>query len=106
MGDEGKPRPDLIDPFFAWALGERLAFGEAQHGGERAGRLGRPVKTSESLACMERHIAQAKMGLEDEKHWAAAAFNLMVLIGTRERIARGLLPPELDDLPKCLPEGK
>jgi hypothetical protein len=37
--------------------------------------------------------------VQDEDHLAAAAWNVMAMIHTEERVAAGLLPDGLDDLP-------
>jgi hypothetical protein len=44
------------------------------------------------------------MGLEDEDHLAAAAWNVFAIIETQKRIEMGILPKELDDLPKTYTE--
>ena len=47
-----------------------------------------------------RHSFAALEGQDDEPHASAAAWNWLCLIETRARIREGLLPAELDDLPK------
>lgn len=47
---------------------------------------------------LERHIAQFKMGLTDESHIRAIAWNGVVLLATKVRIDAGILPRELDDV--------
>ena len=47
-----------------------------------------------------RHAFQALQGEDDENHPAQAAWNLLCFLETRARIKAGLLPAELDDLPK------
>jgi hypothetical protein len=39
------------------------------------------------------------MGLNDEDHLAAVAWNIFAIIETKRRTELGLLPKELDDLP-------
>lgn len=51
-----------------------------------------------------RHIFQVMEGKTDENHMANAAFNVLAFMETRHRIAAGLLPAELDDLPKHNPK--
>ena len=45
------------------------------------------------------HINQGLQGLEDEDHWGAAAWNILALMETQERIKEGMLSKELDNLP-------
>jgi hypothetical protein len=45
-----------------------------------------------------RHISQLMAGDRDERHDRAAAWNLLCLVETAERIRSGELPPELDDI--------
>ena len=47
-----------------------------------------------------RHLFKALEGQTDESHFVAVVWNIMCLIDTQERIKEGLLPKELDDLPK------
>jgi hypothetical protein len=49
-----------------------------------------------------RHAMKWLRGDRDEPHLAMAIWNLMCLQDTQLRIAEGLLPPELNDLP-CNP---
>lgn len=45
------------------------------------------------------HMLKSLAGFTDEDHLAAALWNVACLIETKERIARGLLPADLDDMP-------
>jgi hypothetical protein len=47
------------------------------------------------------HAFRALAGETDEDHLAAAAWNFLCLIETRDRIAKGLLPGELETLPQA-----
>jgi hypothetical protein len=47
-----------------------------------------------------RHMVKFMRGETDEDHLLAAAWNLCCALDTRERIKLGILPPELDNLPK------
>lgn len=47
-----------------------------------------------------RHTFSLLQGETDENHAAQAAWNLLAFLETRARIAAGLLPADLDDLPK------
>lgn len=52
-----------------------------------------------------RHLMKHLEGWTDEDHAGQALWNVACLIQTQEMIDRGLLPPELDDLPSYLPAG-
>ena len=56
------------------------------------------IPLSELMNSLERHIAQEKMGLTDESHDRAIAWNAVVYLATKLRVQAGLLPSELDDL--------
>ena len=58
------------------------------------------IPLSEIINSLERHIAQEKMGLTDERHDRAIAWEAIVYLTTKLRIQRGLLPIELDDMPR------
>lgn len=92
--NDGKPRPDLISPYFQARLGHHLAKGAKKYGA-RNWEMGQPI--SRYLESLERHLVQAKMGLQDEDHLSAIAYNAMAIIDHQERIKLGLLPKELDD---------
>jgi hypothetical protein len=49
---------------------------------------------------LERHIAAEKMGLTDESHSRAIAWNAVVYLATKLRIEKGILPKKLDDMPR------
>lgn len=51
-----------------------------------------------------RHLGQYVSGMTDEDHLGQAAWNLLSAIQTEEMIARGILPPELNDLPTYDPD--
>ena len=54
---------------------------------------------SSIIDSLERHIQQEKMGETDEPHARAILWNAMVYLATKLRIDKGILPPELDDMP-------
>lgn len=60
--------------------------------------LGMPL--SEYYNSAQRHAEKVLAGYIDEDHEAAWLWNVMHFIETRHRIAVGLLPAELDDMPK------
>lgn len=53
-----------------------------------------------------RHLFKYLEGWNDEDHAAQALWNIACMIQTSEMIERGLLPPELDDLPTYLPPDR
>lgn len=60
----------------------------------------------ECYASLERHITQAKLGMIDEDHLAHAICNLNMLIHFEEMIKLGLLPVDLDNMPKYLQQKR
>lgn len=56
------------------------------------------IPLSELINSLERHIAQEKMGLTDEKHDRALAWCAVTYLATKLRIQAGILPLELADL--------
>lgn len=94
---DDKPRPDLISPFSDERVGYWLKMG-AQKYAERNWEKGMPF--SRCVASMRRHIMRYQQGMRDEDHLAAIIFNAMALIHYEEMIQRGILPIELDDLPR------
>lgn len=53
---------------------------------------------SEYINSMQRHLDKLKDGFEDEPHDDAVLWNIVAFMETKERIRRGILPAELDDL--------
>lgn len=92
-----KGRFDLLPPRVIKALAIHYQKGCKKYG-ERNWELGIPL--SRYLDSGLRHTFQFLEGLEDENHLIAAIWNLMCLYETKERIKEGILPSELDDLPK------
>ena len=95
-----KPRPDLISPFALMRVGEHMRKGAAKYG-VLTWQLGQPF--SEVTASMFRHLLQWEQGDEEEDHLAAIVFGAQALMHYREMIDRGVLPPELDDMPRYRP---
>jgi len=95
--DENKPRPDLISPFMEERLGEWLRKGAIRYG-ESNWQKGIPI--SRCLASLCRHLMRFKQGMVDEDHLSAIIFNAMAIMHYQEMMKRGVLPKELDDLPK------
>jgi hypothetical protein len=91
-----KSRPDLISPFFENRLGEHMRKGAVKYSDWN---WAKGMPNSEYWASLRRHIAQAEMGMTNEDHLAAIAFNVMALMHNQECIERGLLPKELNNWP-------
>jgi hypothetical protein len=70
----------------------------AKHYDARNWEQGIPL--SELINSLERHIADEKMADTSERHDRAMAWNAIAYLATKIRIQRGLLPKELDDMPK------
>lgn len=58
------------------------------------------MQFSRTLDSLQRHANSYKMGMRDEDHLAAIAWNAFALMFYEEQIKRGKLPSELDDLPR------
>ena len=86
---EGKGRYDLIPPCVLEALAKRLELGANEHG-EYNFMLGIPNSSLYDSAM--RHINQAKAGLDDEPHLAAALTNIAFLIYNQEHQIGGNIP--------------
>jgi hypothetical protein len=95
-----KPRPDYISPFALLEVGEHMRKGAEKYGPFNWG-LGQPF--SEMTASMFRHLLQWIAGDADENHLAAIVFNAQALMHFRHLIAKGVLPAELDDMPRYEP---
>lgn len=94
----GKGRFDLITPFALERLAKWYELG-AQKYAPRNWEKGMPF--SRYLDSAERHLNKFKMGMTDEDHLAAAAWNIMCIIHHEE-----LGQTELDDLPHYLTKDK
>lgn len=91
----GKPRFDLISVHGLLRLATAMAKGAEKYG-ERNWEKGQPVSRFYESAL--RHIFQWAMGDNSEDHLAACVFNIFGIIETQERVQRGQLPVELDDM--------
>ncbi len=94
---EGKPRPDLISPFAEERVGAWLMMGAEKYE-ERNWEEGMPF--SRCMASLRRHTMAYQQGKREEDHLAAIIFNAMAIIHYEEMIERGVLPEELDDMPR------
>jgi hypothetical protein len=101
---KGRGRFDLISPVALELLAKHHEDGAVKYP-ENNGRnweLGLPL--SRFLDAAMSHINKHRLGLTDEPHDVAAFWNLECFVHTRVMIERGLLPPELDDLPSYVKE--
>lgn len=94
---EHKPRPGLISPYASERLGLWLMKGGLKY---TPRNWEKGMNISECIESLERHIIAYKKGLIDEDHMAAVMCNAMFIIHYEEMISRGMLPTELDDMPK------
>lgn len=94
---EDKPRPDLISPYANDREGVWLGKGARKYA-ERNWEKGIPI--SRCIASLERHLLSYKKGMVDEDHMAAIRTNAGFILHYEEMIDRGVLPKELDDMPK------
>ena len=93
----GKGTPVLVPGDAILEVAKHFEEGAAVHG-DRNWEKGIPL--SELLNSLERHLQQEKMGLTDESHDRAILWNAIVYVATKLRIANGILPAELDDMPR------
>ena len=99
QASSGKGRPSLVPGDAILEVSKHSEEGATIHG-ERNWEKGIPL--SVWLDSAERHLQQLKMGMTDEPHARAFAWNALVYLATKLRIEKGLLPAELDDMPKYL----
>jgi len=97
-----KARPDLISPLAMDRLGQWLRRG-ADHYGDRNWEKGIPV--SRCFASLYRHVLAYQRGDQDEDHLAAIMCNSMFIAHYEVAIERGILPPEIADMPNYRPQG-
>lgn len=95
-GATGKGRYDLLPREAIHRLAQLYERGAEKYD-DRNWEKGMPL--SEMVDSMLRHAFQAAAGETDEDHFAAVMWNAAGVITFQERIAAGLLPAELDDLP-------
>lgn len=94
---EGKGRFDLLPPRAITALAIHFEKGAKKY---QPRNWEKGIYLSRFLSSALRHTFQFLQGKKDENHLIAAIWNLVCLYETKERIREGLLPKELDDLPK------
>jgi hypothetical protein len=83
---KGKGRFDLISPLFMQRFAKHMENGAVKYG-DRNWELGQPATTFLDSAL--RHINKYKLGMRDEDHLAAAAWNLHCIIHFEELAAMG-----------------
>lgn len=93
---EGKGRYDLLPPAALRRLARHYEAGAVKYG-DRNWEKGQPL--SRYLDSAMRHLVAYLEGQRDEDHIIACAWNCFAIAATEDRIARGLLPKELNDLP-------
>ena len=93
---EEKPRPDLFSPFAEERVGEWLRLGALKYSEHN---WAKGIPNSRCFASLRRHAMRYQQGDRSEDHLAAVIFNAMAVIHNEEMIRRGVLPPELDDMP-------
>lgn len=98
---KGKGRFDLMPARALRRLARHFEAGAVKYG-DRNWEKGQPL--SVYLDSALRHANTYMEGKTDEDHLIAAAWNLLCLADTEERIKEGLLPATLCDLPKETPK--
>jgi hypothetical protein len=92
--NEGKPRPDLVNPLVERRVAMHYANGCIKYG-ERNYELGQ--RTSRYLESGRRHILDYMEGKRDEDHLAAIVWNFQQIIMNEEMVDRGIYGSEIDD---------
>lgn len=90
----GKGRYDLVSPFATRRLAEWYELGARKYA-DRNWEKGIPF--SRYIDSAKRHLDKFVMGMEDEDHLAAAAWNIFAIMHHQE-----LRQTELDDMPHYL----
>ncbi len=91
----GKGTPVLFPPDAYLEISKHFEDGAAIYD---ARNWEKGIPLSKLIDSLERHIAEEKMGLTDERHDRALAWNAVVYLATKLRIQAGVLPAELADL--------
>ncbi len=92
---DGKGRWDLLQFRAIGLVAKQLEAGAIKYG-ERNWELGQPMSVYFDSAM--RHMANFAKGEKDERHDVAAAWNILCMLDTGERIREGKLPKHLDDM--------
>ena len=96
QASSGKGTPSLIPGDAILDIAKHFEKGAVMYGGRN---WEKGLTLSSILDSLERHLQQEKMGETDEPHARALAWNAIVYLATKIRIEKGILPPELDDMP-------
>lgn len=99
---EGKGRFDLLSPIALMRLAKLYERGCKY--GPRNWEKGQPMSVLMDSAI--RHMMKHMMGYRDEDHLAAILWNISAIIHYEHMIERGMMSPELDDLPCYLTEDE
>jgi hypothetical protein len=94
---KGKGRFDLLPPDAIREVARHFEKG-ASHYGPRNWEKGQPL--TRILDSLLRHAFQVLNGEDDEPHEIAVIWNALVFAQTKIWIRKGILPKELDDIPK------
>jgi hypothetical protein len=94
---DGKGRYDLLPPEAIRRLSIHYENGARKYD-DRNWEKGQPL--CRFLDSALRHIFKILEGWDDEDHAAAAMWNIAGFMTISERIKKGVLPAELDDLPR------
>jgi hypothetical protein len=96
----GRGRYDLISPIALKALAIHYERGASKYS-DRNWESGLPL--SRHLNSAMRHLQNYLEGDRTEDHLSACAWNCFCITHVFEMIGRGMLPPDLDDLPNYVP---
>jgi hypothetical protein len=94
---ENKIRPGLLSPYAASRKAQIMALGAKKY---TARNWEKGMEFSRVMESLERHLIAYKMGKTDEDHLAQLGWNVDALLHFEEVIKLGLLPANLDDLPR------
>jgi hypothetical protein len=94
---DGKGRFDLLPVDAICLLARHFEEGSKKYG-DRNWEKGQPLSWYADSGM--RHLLKHMAGESDERHDVAAIWNMMCLVQTKVWIDAGILPAELDDLPK------
>lgn len=83
----GKPRPDLISPFFMERLGMWLGKGAEKYD---PWNWAKGIDQARCFESLTRHIMSYQQGKTDEDHLAAMACNIMFLLHNEEVTKKGI----------------
>lgn len=97
----GKGRFDLLPPYALLRLAQHFENGANRY---EARNWEKGIPCSRYLDSAFRHMIKMLMGLDDEDHESACAWNILCLVETKLRAELGILPKELNDLPNTYKE--